>query len=448
MKKAVITILGTISCFDKKTKTFTQNKKAEYIADEKLKDLINLKNETYTNMLPILIENFYKDYKIIPIYTELSKDIQKAVLKECEKLKNNEEIIDNVFKNGIFLKDETDFKTILEKIDKKIKKYNEVIIDVSHGFRHLPILMTIDLIINSLKENNKIKNILFAEEIEPLKKYKIIDLTEYLELANLAFILSLFKENYSISNHINIKNKEYKKVVELMREFSINLIGLSIEHLLKKITPSLKKELQKLLTKNEIFFKDEIIKILEILNKTYTFKTYPHRYQSYYYIAEDVASDEKGYLAVAVSLIFEGVSFYLYTNLRDYSPKTKEFFKKLKKRTKSEKNFTDYDILNLCRGVFNFPEETFEETFKVDFKIKKDFNDEIKKELYKAKNKLLKSYNYKGKIKNHPLIKLIKEARILRNNLLHANSGGHIEDVKEKVKNLLEKYNKLIISRS
>jgi CRISPR-associated DxTHG motif protein len=446
MKKAVITILGTISCWDGKAQTFDKkNKKAKYLVEDKLKGLINLKNENYTNMLPILIENFYnnKEYEIVPIYTSKAREIQEAVLKNCENFKNSNEIIDNIFNKGILLKDETDFKTILEEIDKKIKEYDEVIVDISHGFRHLPILMTIDLIVNSLKENNKIKNILFAEEIIQFKEYKIIDLTEYLELANLAFILSLFKENYSVSNHIKIKSPEYKKIVKLMREFSTNLMALSIEHLLKNVTPSLMEELQKLLEKKDIvFFEKEIKEIINILEKIYTFKS--HRYETYYYIAKDVADDKKGYLAVAVSLIFEGASFYLYTEMKNYSNKTKEFFEKLEAK-KDGKFFTDYDILNLCRRIFKIDKEDF----KKNYKVKDLLTNDIKDELYNAKKKILKSYNYNEEIKyHHPLIRLIESARRLRNDLLHANSGRQIKDVKKQVNNLLKKYNKLIIKKA
>jgi hypothetical protein len=300
--------------------------------------------------------------------------------------------------------------------------------------------MTIDLIVNSLKRNDKIKNILFAEEIKRNKKYKIIDLNEYLELANLSFILTLFKENYSVSNHINIKSNEYKKIIKLMREFSVNLMGLSLEKLLNKVVHDLKEELENLLKNRQsvLLFENEIKDIINILENIYTPKS--NEYKTYYYVAKDVASDEKGYLAVAISLIFEGISFYLHSNLRDFSPKLEVFFKTLE-QNKNSSNFTDYDILDLCRNVFNFSKEKF----KPSNKIKNYVTIEIKNELYKAKFYILKKYGYFSDIRNHPLIRLLNNSRTIRNNLLHANSSVPIDNIKEKVNSLLDDYKKLII---
>jgi len=429
VKRVVISVLGTISCNrDKK-------KRAIYKIDDSLKNLLSLKYENYTNMFPIVIENFYGNYDIVPIYTKDSKAKQIEVLNSCdnEKFENINEIIETIFDKGIFIENENDFKFILKEIDRKIREYDEVIIDISHGFRHLPILMTIDLIITSLKSEsrNKIKNILFAEEIEKFKEYKIIDLRSYLDLANLAFIINIFKDNYSVSNHIYIKSREYQEVIKLMQKFSKDLMALSLDNLLSEVTPKLKNELKKLLESDFILFKDEIKQIIDVLDKVYTRKN--HRYQTYYYIAED--SYKKGYLAVAISLIFEGVSFYLYSALRDSSKNIAGLFEKME----NDKNLTDYDILDLCRGIFSFRIDKF----KVSRKLKNYINDELIDELFKAKNLILSKF--KNKEKYHPLIDLLYKSRNLRNNLLHANSGDMIDKVDEKVKELLDNYKDLLI---
>jgi len=427
-KKAVITILGTIDCKGDK------ENKAQYLIDSDLQYLIGLKNDTYTNMLSVLIENFYREYDIVPIYTDFAKSTQENVLRNCEEFEEVEDVIKEIFKKGVYIINENDFKDILRKIDEKIREYNEVIVDVSHGFRHLPILMTINLILTSLKTDSKekIKNILFAKELERFKKYKIIDLREYLELANLAFIINIFRDNYSVSNHISISDKSYEKLINYMREFSKNLMALSIDKLLFNIVPELKEELNALLNKiennndNILMFKNEIKEIINRLESVYIPKN--HRYQTYYYIARDVASEEKGYLAVAVSLIFEGVSFYLYTSFKERSVKLREFFEQLEK----DENLTTYDILDLCRGIFSFKKEKF----KISNKLNKYFSNEIKKEFFSVKSKI-----YSQKLKD-----LLSDSREIRNNLLHANSGGRIEDVNKTVKDLLDRYEKLLIN--
>jgi CRISPR-associated DxTHG motif protein len=446
MKKAVITILGTVTCCNPTTGKCDKTKRAFYGIDEKLQNVIKLKHSNYTNMLPIVIEIFKDKYDIVPIYTDFSKQKQVEVLLKCEddhlSLSNRD--IEEMFKRGIHIEDENDFKRILKEIDKKIRECDEVIIDITHGFRHLPILITIDLIVTSLKNENedKIKNILFAEEIIKNKQYKIIDLAEYLELANLAFIINTFKDNYSVSNHIKVKSSEYKEIVELMRKFSKDLMGLSIDNLLDEkngVSTKLIKKLEELENKDIILFRDEIKDIRKKLEKVYTKKE--HEYQTFYCIAEDVASEERGYLAVAISLIFEGVSFYLYTALRSKSDKLKDFFDNLEERTKKERNFTLYNILDLCRGVFGFSKGKF----KVPKKLQKDVTDEIENELFKAKKSILKFFGCYKPITKHPLISLINDVRDLRNNLLHANSGDKVADVEKEVKDLLRRYKTLLL---
>jgi len=428
MKKGVISVLGKINC------NMDKARRAIYEVDESLKSFVKLKYNNYTNMFPILAENFYKDYEIVPIYTKDSKKSQEEVFKICEDdhFNNVDEMIKEIFKNGVYIENENDFKDILKKIDMKIREYDEVIIDISHGFRHLPILMTIDLIITSLKvdSQNKIKSILFAEEIEPYRKYKIIDLKEYLELAKLAFIINVFKDNYSVSNHIQVFSSEYQKLIDLMRKFSKDLMALSIDNLLENIVPELRRELESLLENDFILFKDEIENILETLNKIYVKKE--HRYQTFYYIAED--SYQKGYLAVAISLIFEGVSFYLYSFFRDNSKKIANLFEELK----NNKKLTNYNILDLCRGVFLYNEDK-EGIGNFKFRDKLKQYENMKEELFLVK-KLMKE-----KIKFYEVICLLKDSRDLRNNLLHANSGDKIEDVDRKVKELLERYKELLI---
>jgi len=459
MKKAVITILGTISCCDIEGENCNEQKRAYYETDDKIKEVLTLKYTNYTNMLPILIENFYPEYELVPIYTEDkydnegklikgSKTIQASVLKKCEndKFSNIEEISEKIFANGIPIKNENDFKTILKNIDKKIREYDEVVIDVSHGFRHLPILMTVDLIVTSLKSESKdkVKNILFAEEVQKNKRYKIVDLSEYLDLASLAFIINIFKDNYTVSNHIKIKSKDYKELIKLMQKFSKDLMGLSIDNLLNEKDGVVIKLIEKLkdLEGKEILFKEEIKTIREKLETVYTKKD--HRYQTFYYIAEDVSDEKRGYLAVAISLMFEGISFYLLYALQEKSFKLKKFFNILtKKAEKNEEKLTYYDILNLCRSVFLFNEKGI----IISKKLNEDVSDEVKECLFKTKNEILSDFGFYSNIVDHPLIKLIKDTQILRNNLLHANSGSKVIDVNKEVRNLLKRYKELLIEK-
>jgi len=420
MKKAVITILGVISCRDNK------DMRAKYSISDDLKNILKLKDTNYTNMLPIVIESFYPNYDIVPVYTKDSKKTQIEVLKNCEDdhIENIDKITKEIFTKGIYIEDENQFRTILRQIDEKIREYDEVIIDVSHGFRHLPILMTIDLIITSLKEKKKIKQILFAEEIVQYKEYKIVDLQNYLELSNIAFLINTFKDNYTISKHIQLKDRNFAKLAKTMRQFSDNLMGLSIEHLLDQIVPTLIIEIDNI--KDELF-NDELRDIKKHIQSIYVRKE--HRYVTFYDIASDVKN--KGYLVLAISLMFEGIGFYIKSAFCALDDNLKDYFDKFEEKIQNQE-LTYYDMTNLTRAIFTISKNRLKEVENYNFK------EDNKNQFYNFRNQFCIG-------KGDKFIKLLKNVRDLRNNLLHANSGETVENVSEKVNNLLLEYKRLII---
>lgn len=158
--KAVITILGTSG---------NPNAPAQYI-------FFDEQAYTYANTLPMLLEIYGKDCDIIAFYTKDAKTHNSEILnfykEKNQKFANLN--IDNFFKEQFFIKNEKDFTQIFAQIDQAISdsKYNQIIIDVSHGFRHLPILMTIDMIIQNFSDLDKIEKIIFGKEIQKQKKIR------------------------------------------------------------------------------------------------------------------------------------------------------------------------------------------------------------------------------------------------------------------------------------
>ena len=162
-EKAVITILGMVGGSD-------IHQKAVYYFEDKKED-----KKEYFNTLPLLIDTYSNEYKIVPFYTKEAKSVNEKVLE-----KSNLEFKD--FDKKYFIEDDKDFIKLFNIINSAVDEYSELIIDVSHGFRHFPILMIVDLIIQNFKDTSKIKKILFAKEITQFKEYEIIDLKEYLDL--------------------------------------------------------------------------------------------------------------------------------------------------------------------------------------------------------------------------------------------------------------------------
>ncbi|MCT7469517.1 TM1812 family CRISPR-associated protein [Aliarcobacter cryaerophilus] len=398
--KAIITILGKAGELDNHTK-------AKYYFEWK-KEV----QKEYFNTFPLLIENFSKRYEIVPIYT---KDAQNANIKVLKK----ENLEFNSFNSNCLIRDDKDFKNIFKIINETIASYEEVIVDVSHGFRHLPILMIVDLIIQNFQDTQKIKKILFAKEIQAFKEYEIIDLKEYLELANISFVLTTFEKNYTVASHI--KSIKYSKLLKELNDFSNDLMALNITNLLKT-SKELIEELDKI---DDISIKTQAQTLKLAIQNLTDFKN-KKRYMVYYQLSKNLF--EKEYMLLSLALLYESIRMYIKSYIKkQYKDLVEDIEQQL------SPNPSNPDLYKI--GDF----------FKnLSWKNYSQFLNQNKSKLF------IKESDYLKLSKAYPrhLEQLYKEIDRKRNNLAHANSNGNFEDIKKLINNLLVNYENLAIKRA
>ena len=424
MKKAVITILGTIGGrFDQDKKEFifvSSTKKSFYHSTD---DILDMKDKQYINTLPLFIKNF--DYDIIPIFTKDAKNIQLNVLEKLEEINNKK----SIFKDEYLIDNEQDFENVFNIIHNIINnsKYDKFIIDVTHGFRHLPLLMLIELMIAHFQDTSKIEKILFAkEEIKPIKengfvgKYDFMDLKEYLELANISFILTTFNKNYTVANHI--KSEKYKELIESLNDFSDDLMALNLNNLFERSVIKLKNSLDKI---EDISIDTQAKKLYKHIDNT--FQKSEKRYLTYYYLSKELF--EKKYMLISLSLLNESLRLYIKTFIKK---EHKIIVEKLERAYCQDL----YKIGDFFVKLHWMKYEKFENDFK--YFMKKESTPINKNEFKKLKSsfpskvKDIFQINNRGKKKN-----LIDHIGHKRNNLAHANSSTvsfkHIYDDIEKM---------------
>jgi len=432
MKKAVVTILGTIGV------PREGQERAEYILSDSLTDNFSLKKDRYTNMLPLLIDNFEQEYSIDCIYTKSSKDIQSDVL-------NYEYIEFDIEKNGVFISEDTlkDGKEIeeskysyfLQKYNEIIEKYDSVIIDVSHGFRHLPILATVNMIMQNIKNPKKIEYVFFAKEVEKFKKYEIIDLKEYLELANLSFLLSSFNQNYTVSSNIRFKNPLYKEIAKELAQFSHHFLSNSLKpliegNLISDIIDNL-EELQK--DKSVEHFKHYIEEIIYHLEDIRQLKHYLE-WEKLYKISKIM--DKRGYQLNAITLLFEAVGFYCLeslSNLEVVGSRVKEYYEYIEQKREPRHIYSTYTMTNQIRTLV---------------KIQNRFN--ISDERLFISNNQMKNtvIEYLEEVNQlHKFTNFLQDLEALRNNLAHGNSSDSIQNVKRSYQSSLSRFKDLCIDK-
>jgi CRISPR-associated DxTHG motif protein len=413
-KKALITILGIQGGFVTPSKeiSFTNfNHKANYYFEKEGQQ------KEYFNTLPLLIEKYQKEYQIIPVFTDDAKLFNQEVLnKGYQNIKCD-------FDSNYHINDEKDFNAFFALIDNILSNYDEVIVDVSHGFRHLPILMIVDIIIHNFQNSTKIQKILFAKEIQKHEKekkglYEMIDLKKYLDLANIAFVLTAFGKNYTVSSHI--KSYTYVSLIESLNNFSNDIMALNLNNLFKNSSKNLIRELSKIqdvsISKQALELKESIEKLTNIEGKK--------RYQTYLDLSKDLF--EKNYMLLSLALLFESIRMYIKTVI-------KKEHKELVEKVENTYNNDLYKIGDFFKNL----------SWK-KYDVYKD--DNAKKQILQITKQEYESL--KTEFDNLKIKDLYDEIDKKRNNLAHANANGNFQTIQSDIKKLLDKYQKFISPKS
>ncbi|RRD53118.1 CRISPR-associated DxTHG motif protein [Campylobacter rectus] len=421
----VVTILGIGHVKEVEERPF-------YKYDGKLENLYFLKKQRYTNMLPLLIDNFGMQ-NVVPIFTVDAKKTQLDVLKKEFQTEHIE-----IFKEQNFISDDKDFYEILRIINNATSGDDEYIIDLTHGFRHIPILATISLISQGLNNTDKIKHIFFAKEIEPYKDYEIIDLKEYLELANMSYMLETFDKNYTVSFVAAFENEDFKNLRGELTKFSNDILANSLKALENRFDIVL-QYIENIKKNEQIFtFKASLDKIKEHIEDLKRISR-KKDFQKLYEIAKVL--NKKGYLLNAITLLFEGIGYYCVRGLENFDPKVEAYVKEFK----NSKFFDSYILTNQSRTLVKTKKDRNSYLFGIE-KAQIHFGlseKEVREYLGDIKNLICDKLERIPNIENFR--NFIFDAEGLRNNLAHGNSSDEIENTKLKFKQLLDEYKKFCI---
>ncbi|MBE3606708.1 TM1812 family CRISPR-associated protein [Campylobacter sp. RM13119] len=437
----VITILGLV------------DKSAEYKYGEMLSKSYSLKTSSYENMLPLLMDNFGKQ-NVVPIYTKLAKDKQVKVLEDRFGSK-----CEDMFDDRNFIENENNFYEILSIINNATSGDDEYIVDLTHGFRHMPILATISLIAQSVGNTEKIRHIFFAKEVEQYKVYEIIDLKEFLELANMSYMLEIFIKNYTISSAIyDFKNENFKDLRDSLWIFSNHLMsnslkafGLNLVKILESIE-SIRNNEEISIFKNSLEKIEKHIKELREIGKK-------EEHIKFYEMAKIL--NQNGYLLNAITLLFEATGHYCVERFRGFGKEVDEHISKyisMIDPNADDKKFSFYTLRLQSR---NFVKKNIDNDGN-EFKEIYLFNPETlgwspsKLNNTKGDKKPRKKINKIHSILKNTMLgienivefkNLIISAEKFRNNLTHGNSESKIDNSKQELKILLDNYKKLCIDQ-
>jgi CRISPR-associated DxTHG motif protein len=410
--------------------------RAYYEYDKNLAKIFTLKKHRYTNMLPLLIDNFHEN--IVPIFTQNAKESQIVVLKD-EFGKDFEDI----FKIEYLIHDEKDFYSILSLINTLTSENDKYIIDLTHGFRHIPILATISIITHTLNDTSNIEHILFAKEIEDKKRYEIIDLREYLQLANMSYMLETFADNYTVSSKIVFMDENFQELSDELRILSNRILSNSLQQIFACDTIERTIDNIDKISQNEKIatFKNSLEKIKSHLEKIRGLKNIDRHSRRLFEFSKLL--NERGYLLNAITLLFEAIGFYCLESFKNINDKVKSHIEFCEAR-QNEKRFSLYEQTSQTRAFVKMFDD-FKGTYLYNPETVNWSENRLNRTSPKPRTKIDALHRQiadflQSKDDIDGFRGFINSAETIRNNLAHGNYGKEIDNAKRKLSLMIKLY--------
>ena len=381
----IISILG-ISGMDKEK----VNKTTAYYDCKAL----HKKDGNYHNATDMLLKNYDDEFYFLG--TQKAIDFQKELLDYPEDKVTFLEIKDNSLDD------------IFEKVYQLISDAHgdEVILDITHGFRHQPISAIFSATLHRFLNQSNLK-IIFAKQIVEFKEYEYILLNEYIDITQLSLMLTGFIRTLNFVDSVKIEGFE----TVAFSNFSKALLSndfLTLESSHKNLLATVQRAKS---DKKFDHLKELFEKIEETLEVFKDFKELP-LYKKYLIVANLMF--EKNYTLLSLTYLFEALRFYCSDSFKNNN---------ILCTRKEEKN-NNYTI---NQEVISFiTQRTF-------YEYRKNCYDENFKNLHTANigvfQKISKEYDTLKK---------------LRNNLTHVNSQIHSPDIETKLQKQLQTITNII----
>lgn len=389
----IISILGTSGAFKNRdgcTPVRDDDGNIKYQSAKYDSKVLGKKSGVCKNATEFLLKRY--DDKFVFIGTQCAIDFQKIILKESFKGKEVEYVM---------IEDDS-LDDIFEKILELLQHNKEVILDITHGFRHQPIMAIFASTLSQFLERKDLK-IIFAKEIVMFKEYRYIYLTEYIEITQISLLLTGFIRTL---NFIPVQNMQLLNN-ELFENFSKSLLSNDLKGV-EKNYELLSAELRGLKKSEELKHISNLIeKVEDELRPLALFAPLLH-FQKYIFLAK--LTVEKNYIIVAYAYIFESLREYCAYRFKDIcsSIKFKDDYAKNQAVMTTIGNVhwvnSGTEILKKHKGIYKKNKIEFKKVQKLYEKIRKrrnalahinktkDFED-IKRDLKKIIAKVEALYN-------------------------------------------------------
>ncbi len=356
--------------------------------------LLGKKSGDYYNATDMLLKN-YDDYFYF-LGTKKAIDFQKELLEYSKEKVAFLEIEDNSLDD------------IFERVYELISgaKGEEVILDITHGFRHQPISAIFSAILHRFLNDSNLK-IIFAKQIIEFKEYQYIMLNEYIDITQLSLLLTGFIRTLNFVDSGKISDFE----TIAFSNFSKALLSNDF-YTLQNSYKNLLSTVQRAKTDKKF---DHLKELFEKIEETlFVFDNFSEKPIYKQYLIVSHLMFEKNYILLSLTYLFEAIRFYCSDTFYE-------------KKLISKHAWKTFDKYKLNQDVISFITQESIENYRPNFYDKKY------PKLYEANKSLFEQITTQ-----------YKHLKDLRNNLTHINSEKHSPNIKTKLEKQLDNIGKII----
>ena len=394
--------------------------KATYSKDAELD--LPLKNGAFHNSTHCLIDSFGENATYTFIGTSKSIKYQNDIFDTLPPCKA-------IFEKypPLELQDSNEIEEIFHQIIESIKntQSKNIILDITHGFRHQPIIASFASILGQIYTKKSI-TILFAKtqgkDSQGRDSFQYISLERYSQISLIALCLQTFTQTLRVPE-MKINEPFIITLTNFSNALHANAFSQIFE-LLDKVNNELKK------AKDSIRFKglenvlNEVENILEVFKNI---QNTPKDYNKYYKLAR-LMHDKKYYL-ISATYISEAISLYILDNL-----KQKGYF------TKRQKNGEPYKVQQAIKSFVYLFDDNLHNTYET---IKNECYGKCKFYLDNSEVDELESFIRKNYLNDFKyLYKLTAQIDDIRNSLVHITSAKDLpQTFQSDLQQIIESFN-------
>ncbi|MGX2972613.1 TM1812 family CRISPR-associated protein [Helicobacter sp. T3_23-1059] len=279
--------------------------KATYSKDSTLV-LPLLKNGEFHNSTHCLIDSFGENATYTFIGTSESIKYQNDIFDTLPQCKA-------IFEKypPLVLRDSNEIEAIFHQIIESIKNSNSenIILDITHGFRHQPIIASFASTLAQINTKKSI-TLLFAKtqgkDSQGRDLFQYTSLKRYSQISLIALCLNTFVQTLSVPEMPSLAGNN---LIKALNDFSKSLFANAFNDIFKNLDKAL-FELQKAKNNDEFIGTKSILdEVLDILNKFLDIKNAKKDYAKHHKIAKIM--HQTGFYLIAATYIYEAIGLYI-----------------------------------------------------------------------------------------------------------------------------------------